>query len=76
MKETGGGGGCSGGDGSNDGGDDDDDGDGGGNEDGNGDGDRRRLMDAMVKVCPCWLRMETNYVFVFLVCVHLCLWTR
>ncbi len=24
------------------------------NEEGNGDGNRRRLMDAMVKVGPCW----------------------
>ena len=72
----GGGGGCSGNDGSDDGGDDNDDDNGSGTDNGDGDGDRRRLFDAMVKVCSCWLRMETNYVFVFLVCAYLRLWTR
>ena len=50
----GGGGGCGGDNGSNGGGDDDDDDGGGNNNKSNGDGDHRRLMDAMVKVCPCW----------------------
>ena len=46
AEETGGGGSCGGDDGSKDGGDNDDD---------DGNGDCRHLMDAMVKVCPCWL---------------------
>ncbi len=54
AKEMGDSSGC-GGDGSSDGsGKDNNDGDGGSNGNSNGDGDCHCLMDAMVKVCPCW----------------------
>ncbi len=71
ANETGGGGGgCGGDNGSDDGGNDNKDDGGGGNNGGNGDGDCRRLMDAMVKVRPCWLlaqgwRQTTLLFFLF-----------